>query len=294
MSRPRLISIGLLSTLLLAACVGVGESPGASVGSTGTPSSAIDHPTGATDVILRMATGGGLLAPGALLAEIPEFTLYGDGRVVFRDPAGSYVEPYRPDGIGLRLPFRTARLDEAQVQAILGDAIGRGGLGTARASYPPIGIADAPSTTFTLRAGGLDKQVTVGALGFEQPQPGPDDEARAAFQALARRLVAPELGGATAVDYAPSAYRGILSDAVDPSSTVQPRPWPWTTYGPDDFLPSTEPGAFATPTRTLSAADVGALQLDGVEGGASSIALKTADGKVYLLALRPLLPDEPS
>ncbi len=48
------------------------------------------------------------------------------------------------------------------------------------------------------------------------------------------------------------------------------------------------------PTRTLTAADVAALHLEGVEGGASSIALKTADGKVYLLALRPLLPDEPS
>lgn len=292
MSRPHLVPIGLLSTLLLAACVGVGASPGASVGPTGTPASAIDHPTGATEVILRMATGGGLLAPGALLSEIPEFTLYGDGTVVFRDPAKSYVEPYRPDGIGLRLPFRTARLDEAQVQAILADAIGRGGLGTAREVYPPIGIADAPSTSFTLRAGGLDKQVTVGALGFEQSRPSADDEARKAFLALAQRLVAPDLGGAIAVAYSPLAYRGILTEAQDPTSAIQPRAWPWTAFGPDDFMPSGDPTGLPTPTRTLTAADVAGLRIEGVEGGATSIALKTADGKVNLLALRPLLPDE--
>ena len=300
MSRLRLAPIGLLSTLLLAACVGTGGSPGESVPptpsptSTGTPTPTVDHPTGATAVILRMATGGGFLAPGALLTEIPEFTLYGDGTIIWRDPAKSYVEPARPDGIGLRLPFQTAHLSEADVQAILADAIGPGGLGAAREDYPPCCVADAPSTTFTLNAGGLEKVVTVGALGFDEPQSSPDDAARKAFAALAQRLVAPDLGDATVTDFAPGAYRGILTEGQpDPSVTVAPRPWPWTSFGPADFTPS-GPDGLPVPTRTLTAADVAALHLEGVEGGASSIALKAADGKVYLLALRPLLPDEPS
>jgi hypothetical protein len=300
MSRLRLAPIGLLSTLLLTACVGTGSSPGASAPPTpsqtptGTPTPAIDHPTGATAVILRMSTGGGFLAPGALLTEIPEFSLYGDGTVIFRDPAKSYVEPARPDGIGLRLPFQTAHLSEPQVQAILADAIGPGGLGTAREDYPPCCVADAPSTTFTLNAGGLEKVVTVGALGFDEPQSSPDDTARAAFAALAQGLVAPDLGGVTVTNFLPSAYRGILAEGQpDPSATVAPRPWPWTSFGPADFRPS-GPDGLAVPTRSLTTADVAALKLEGVEGGASSIALRTANGKVYLLALRPLLPDEPS
>jgi hypothetical protein len=300
MSRLRLASIGLLPIVLLAACVGTGGSPGASRGPgaspspTESPGPAIDHPSGATDVILRMATGGGFLAPGALLTEVPEFTLYGDGTVIFRDPATSYIEPMRPDGIGLRVPFQVAHLSEAQVQAILADAIGPGGIGTAREDYPPCCVADAPSTTFTIYSGGLEKVVTVGALGFDEPQSSPDAGARTAFAALARRLVAPNLGGATVADFVPGAYRGILIEGqLDPSGTVEPRAWPWTSFGPADFTPSGADG-LPVPTRTLTAADVAALHLEGVEGGANTISLKTDDGKTYLLALRPLLPDEPS
>ena len=298
MSRRRLAPIGLLSTVLLAACVGAGGSPGASGRPTASPTSAatptpaVEHPTGATAVILRMATGGGFIAPGTALTEVPEFSLYGGGTVVFRDPATSYIEPMRPDGIGLRVPFQVAHLSEAQVQALLADAIGPGGLGIARDDYPPCCVADAPSTTFTLNAGGIEKVVMVGALGFDEPQTSPDDAARKAFAALARRLVAPDLGGASVTDFVPSAYRGILTEEQPyPSVTVAPRTWPWTSFGPTDFTPS-GPGGLPVPTRTLTAADVAALHLDGVEGGANSIALKAADGKIYLLALRPLLPDE--
>lgn len=308
MSRLRLAPIGLLSTLIFTACVGVGASPGGSAAPSATPmasaspsqtpspssSPAIAHSTRPTDVILRMATGGGFVAPGTLLTEIPEFTLYGDGTVVFRDPAKSYVEPSAADSVGRRLPFQTVKLVESQVQAILVDAIGRGGLGTADEVYVPCCIADAPSTTFTLHAGGLAKTVTVGALGFDLPSPGPDQAERKAFQELAGRLVAPDLGTATSATYEPAAYRGILSDAVDPDPSMATRPWPWSTFGPDGFTTPADPGPLPVPRRTLTAADATALGITDLEGGGDSIALKTADGKVYLLALRPLLPDEQS
>jgi hypothetical protein len=44
-------------------------------------------------------------------------------------------------------------------------------------------------------------------------------------------------------------------------------------------------------TRTLTAADVEAIGIDGVGGGFSGLFLET-DGKLYSFALRPLLPDE--
>ncbi len=299
----RSASIGMVTGLLVAACVGAGTSPGASSspppsgapseGSSPPPASpAIEHATGPTALILRMSTGGGFVAPGVLLTEIPEFSLYGDGTVVFRDPAKMFVEPSPSDGISRLLPFTTARLSEPAVQAILADAIGAGGLGAARDQYVAGGIADAPSTMFTLHAGGLDKLVTVGALGFEQPARSPDAEARKAFQALAQRLVDPDLGGATQAGYSPAAYRGVLFDAIDVSPTAQTIAWPWTEFGPSGFKPSTDPSSMQTPTRTLTAADVAALGVDGVAGGAQSILLKTSDGRVFTLTLRPLLPDE--
>lgn len=307
MSRLRLAPIGLLSTILLSACVGVGASPGASAapsadpGTSPGPSQAaspssgavIAHPTGPKDVILRMATGGGFVAPGTLLAEIPEFSLYGDGTVVARDLATSYVEPSPPGGVAHRTPFQTAHLTEAEVQRILADTIGPGGLGDAKEVYVPCCVADAPSTTFTLRAGGLDKTVTVGALGIEAPSQGTDQAERTAFQELAARLVALDLG-TSAATYEPAAYRGVLSDAVSPDPSVATRPWPWTAFGPDGFTSSSAAGAMPIPTRTLSAADVEDLGIDDLEGGADAITLKTVAGKVYLLALRPLLPDERS
>ena len=197
--------------------------------------------------------------PAVLLTEIPEFTLYGDGTVVYRDPATSYIEPSPSDGVARRQAFQTAKLSEAQVQAILADAIGPGGLGTAEELYTPCCIADAPSTTFTLRTTDLDKTVTVGALGFDSPNQGADAAARAAFQALAKRLVAPDLGTVTPATYVPAAYRGILYDAVDISPSAPSTAWPWTTFGPDGFTVSSDPGAMQVPTRTLSADDVAAL-----------------------------------
>ena len=241
-----------------------------------------------------MSTGGGFVAPGALLTEIPEFSLYGDGTVIYRDPATSYSASPRPDGIEIRAPFQSAHLSETQVQAILADAMGPGGLAAAADNYPPCCVADAPSTIFTLSAGGLDKVVTVGALGFNEPQASPDDGSRAAFAALATRLVAPDVGSAAVSDYQPTAYRGILMEGqIDPSSSAAQRPWPWTDLGPADFSPS-GPTGLPVPIRTLTSDDVAALKIDGLEGGATGIALKTEDGKVYLLSLRPLLPDEKS
>jgi hypothetical protein len=42
----------------------------------------------------------------------------------------------------------------------------------------------------------------------------------------------------------------------------------------------------------MTAADVVALQLTGIEGGIQGLALKGPDGKAYTFLLRPLLADE--
>lgn len=287
----RLVPLALPTVVLLAACVGSAASPTAIGTPTAAPTLAIHHPTGATDVVLRMSTGGGFVAPGFLLTEVPEFSLYGDGTVVFRDPVDAPAALVPDDGIFRGAPFKTARLTEDQVQDLLAFAVGPGGLGIARDQYEPGGIADAPSTTFTLRVDGGEKTVSVGALDFDQPQPGPDASARTAFRQLAARLRRLDRNGIATTPFAPVAFRGILSDATGAVLGAQIRTWPWM-FGPDDFKAPADPNASASQTRTLTADEVAALKVDGIAGGAQSIALRTKDGRAFLLSLRPLLPDE--
>ena len=55
----------------------------------------------------------------------------------------------------------------AQRKTLLDYALNEGGLGAARAEYTDMMVADASTTTFTIKAGGLDKTVSVYALGME-------------------------------------------------------------------------------------------------------------------------------
>ncbi len=288
--RPAFLALS--TVVLVAACASGAASPSPTPSPTPVPTLAIEHAQGATDVVLRMSTGGGFVPAGFVLTEVPEFTLYGDGTVVFRNPADVPTAPVPDDGVIRSAVFKTARLSEAQVQELLEFAIGPSGLGIARAQYDPCCVADAPSTTFTVRAGGLNKEVSVGALDFEDPQPGPDSLVRRAFKGLAERLRNLDRNGIPSPAYVPTAYRGILFDGNGGGLGGPVHDWPWTAFGPDGFTAPADPNGFSIPTRTLTDADVAALKVPGVGGGAQSIALRTTDGKVFLLALRPLLPGE--
>ena len=156
-------------------------------------------------------------------------------------------------------------------------ALGPGGLATARDQYTPCCIADAPSTIFThpgrRREQARDRRCTGDGRAVAGPGHRRPDGLRCARRA-ARRT--PDLGGAVATTYEPAAYRGILFDAVDGSTSSPTIDWPWTAFGPSDFTVSGDPNAMQTPTRTLTASDVAALQLERLEGGADSIALHTS------------------
>ncbi len=301
MFRIRFPLFLLCSALLAAACAVPGGPTGSPAGSpSGGPSGGpsptpsalrIDHKTAATDLILRYQVGGGFVAPGFLLTEKPVFSLYGDGTAIFQESA----EPTAPqDGI-LRLQrLKIVRLPEDQVQDLLEFAIGPGGLGLARASYEEATVADAPTTTFELHAGGLDKIVSAYALGFEA-QPGPDSAARRALQMLADRLAGIDSPSLGARIYEPERYRAYLQTADVPIPGVQPIAWPWPSLTPDDFKPAGDPNAPDFPRRVLTADEVAALKLGEIFGGATGIQLRVHNGNgIYTLTLRPLLPDEQS
>jgi hypothetical protein len=306
LARMRPKSLALLS-ILLVACGGGASGSGAgptttppsstsaSASPTGAPTStgggfgAIEHATSPTDVLIRFEQGGGFVAPGFLATEAPIFTLYGDGTVIFRNPA---QDPLPSLGsVSPSRSFRTARLTEDQIQEVLEDALGQGGLGAARTSYLDNQIADAPTAVFTVHAGGISKSVSVYALGIDV-QDSADAPARAAFAALEARLENFDHGGAfSTTEYAPERYRGILMDGQ--AGAPDAKAWPWPEIGPTEFVANPDPNAFPLPTRVLSVAEVEALAVSPYRGGFQGLSLiGPGDGKTYSFSLRPLLPDE--
>jgi len=284
-----------LAALLAACTAGPGATP-TPAGPTPSPSPSpsptfgptdIEHPTGATDVVLRMEQGGGFVPMGFLVTQAPTFTLYGDGTVIFKqidtrvgDPMGGQAE----------LPWLVGHLVEADVQALLSFALTTGRLATARLQYDDPMIADAGSTIFQLNAGGVEKTVSVYAL-FDMSQPGPDAADRQGFSRLAAVLddfgsqVDVDLGEVTTYD--PELYRVILIEGFG-EPVAQPTDWPWDDLTLDDFPVGEEPG---NRSKILDREHVAKL-LDVPNGGHVGVWVTAVDGSVVSFGIRPLLPDE--
>lgn len=293
---PRRLTLLAVAMLAVGACAPPASpsgsaGPSGSPAPTGSPPGAIDHPTGATDVVLRFEEGGGFVPVEFTATNVPIFTLYGDGTILFRDPMDQPAADH--NGLLRYQPLKAARLSQDQIQELLGFAIGPGGLGVARDLYPDDHLADGGTAIFTLRAGGQEKTVSIVGL-VEGGVEGPDAGARRDFLALADRLRNfDEDGRYPTVPYEPVAYRGVL---METSGVVVPlHAWPWTTIGPGDFVAPKDPNApFQLPSRSLSPDELAALDLGDLRGGALGIYLQDADGKQWSLSIRPLLPDDKS
>ena len=125
-------------------------------------------------------------------------------------------------------------------------ALGEGGLGAARAQYLDMMVSDASTAIFTVNAGGVNKTVSVYALGLERterPTPRPQ-----ALAELRDHLVDIDQGGSIKTDeYAPERYRAILLEG-QPGAPDQ-KAWPWPDIRP--------PTSSATATRTRSSSRPG-------------------------------------
>ena len=299
----RLTSVVALA-LLLTACDGdivVGTytyppaaSAAASPTSSPSPSAgrfgAIEHATGRTDVVLRFEFIGGFVLPTFLATQAPIFTLYGDGSVIVRNPRET---PFPLVGsVAVGRPFLSVFLTEDQIQALLADALDRGGLRVARADYSANQVMDLPTAVFTINAGGISKQVAITGLGMDIGST-PDDAALAAFLALSTRLENfdnSDYNGTAS--WSSSRYRGSLLEGQ--AGAPDAMPWPWTTIAPADFVVDPDPNGFPLPARALSQAEVQAMRLTfPYDGGFQGLPLiGPGDGRIYSLSLRPLLPDE--
>jgi hypothetical protein len=309
----RLAVAGLASALVLAACSG-GSSPSptaspATAGPSTTPagspvasptaaSNAIAHPTGASELVLRFGEGGGFVMPTFAMIQVPHFSLYGDGTVIYRPASAPW--PETKPGEPMRFPpLQVAKMTEEQVQALLRDALGDGGLGIARERYENNQVADASTAVFTVNADGRQRRVSAYALGMlidDPANPNPDAAILTAMAGFAERLrnfdqeIAKGNGTAAGL-YFPTRFRASLLEGGLGGDGV-PRPWPWPTFGPEGFATVDQGDGFGFPSRAIGGLEMSLLGVEKPEGGVSGISLRAPNGTVYSLGIRPLLPDE--
>jgi hypothetical protein len=281
--KSRSLAIPIIAFALLAA------SCGRSTG-TGGDDSSIEHPTGANDLVLRVDTGGGFVAPSWALRQIPQFSLFGDGRLITEGPQ---IEIYP----GPALPNLVVQtISENGVQAILEAARAAGLMGQdAHYAYPC--ITDAPTTTFVLFANGEKHVVSAYALGTDQGScEASDAEARsklAAFQAklsdLSRWLPQGSVG--TESSFEPSEIRVYVqpySGPTDPGLRQSPIDWPLS--GPLVSFGRSESTFAPMRCGVVGGTDLNLLLPKAKR--ANELTPWRSGGKEYLLIFRPLLPDE--
>ena len=143
----------LLTALVLAA---------ADLTAAPTAPAAIGHPRTATDIVVRVTTGGGFVPVQVNLRALPSFTLYGDGTVVV---PGAVVQIFPGPAI---YPLVRSKLSERQVQALLQRARAAGLLARGTIAYGDMGamgVTDMPTTTVRINALGRHAQRSAYALG---------------------------------------------------------------------------------------------------------------------------------
>jgi hypothetical protein len=180
----------------------------------------IPHPTGARDIVVQLNEGYGYEPDLYIrMAEYPDFTLYGDGTAIYRNPSG----------------YHQARLDPAAVQGLL-----RLALNDLRFLELPadnglpgdLNVTDLPTATIRVAAAGQDYTVGAYALGIDLAQltqaaitPEPADAPRSRLLRLEQAIRA--LMADTAPAYAPAAVTLYIEDSgSDITAPDQPTPTP--------------------------------------------------------------------
>jgi hypothetical protein len=273
---------------VVAACGGSATAPqtggsaanAATAAATPVPANHIDHPIGRTDIVLRVGEEGGFMMMEWVMARVPRFTLYGDGRVLISAPAESAKAA--PGTLPTEV-LRETHLSEDEVQAVLRSTLVDGKVGVAKEEFPVM-VMDVPTTIIELQAGGVAKRIAVAGLGMEPP-PGPDAAVLTALARLVERLVAIP----TDADYAAPASVAVLAQ-TEPAPGSGTAAWPWPETAPAAFVQPPQ-DAFGFATHLLTPDESEAI---GTEPGdaAGPFTFDGPDGKAYVVVVRPALPEE--
>jgi hypothetical protein len=304
--RTRLTRRGFAGAVALGIVTGL-HHPGSAaqppVASPGASPAPIAHPTGADGLVLRIDISGGFVPASFLLTAMPDFSLYGDGRLIFLGPQ---IDIYPPPA----LPnLRTVRLTEQGIQQVLGEAQ-HAGLFEGSRTYQENQVADAATTTFMLNAANTSIVVSAYALGIGNDPAWSDEErtARAKLFAFAQQMATlPQSLPAAAIVEPEAAYKvdrlQVVAQPISPespastptpASTPIPQPpmdWPLATPLAAMGSPFQAPGHIGdTRCAEITGGDAHAL-IEALDA-ANALTPWRSDGQTYRVLVRPVLPDE--
>ena len=264
-----------LAPLLLCLALGACADP-ATVGEPSPTRSAAAYD--ADELVLQVRYEGGFVAPSTL-ADIPHWSLYGDGRILTQAAQiAIYPAPALP---GFQV---VATVSRETVARIVRDAREAGVDGEER-DYGTPPVADAATTVFELDDGTRTVTTRVYALDMDGAE---DNDARAKLKAFAEKLTSEEYAkadhaGALYEPRAIAVYATEYGDRPNQGVTVQDLTWD----GPD-------------PAAATEAAAGRCLLLTGDALATALPAFRKAnqltrwrhDGTAWAFVVRPLLPDE--
>ena len=255
---------------------------------TDAPISRVEHASGPADVILRLDSGPDLGVSelsGEFFQPGPEFTLYGDGTVVFRNDRAEHP---RVDGPIVRArPFTLAHLTEEQIQVLLQFALGEGGLVAACDRYEHRDTDAYGFLVITLQTDNFNKRVDVGGPSpvgalierLADYDPGPS---------VSTRNWAGDRHWGNLFEAASAIEIGLLPDPADVGIFA----WPWPSIAPADFVGRDE-GGWGDTRRVMSSAEAAVLGLSNHGGVVQRVYLLGPDGvTIYSFSLWPMQPDE--
>ncbi len=303
MSRKSMVVavMAAITTLVLAvtaAACGTSENPPGGEGSTSTtdassssttlPEGGISHPTGAEEIVIQVSTGGGFVPVEYNYTSLPQFSLYGDGRLIVPGPTTlQYPGPALPN-------LQTTTVSEETIQAMLA-AAKEAGLFQNGVDYGHPGVADVGTTTIVINADGTTYQSDIYALGFEDASglTTEQQQARAAVNDLMTKLNDPSVLGSEELVWEPYDFAAleVYSRAVDPATTgstdIEPNHLPWPL---EDLSTAGEEVFDGLRKVVVTGDDLETLRplLDQ----ATQITLWKSGDTEYNLWFRPLLPDE--
>lgn len=276
--------------------VGCGGGSGGNTSTTGaattTTLAPVDHAKGSSDLILQVSTSGGLIPIESKLTYTPEFSLYGDGRVI---ATGAQIAIYP----GPALPsLQTAVLSEAEIQSILHAAVAAG-LAKENVDYGKSNVTDMATTVVKLNVDGKSYETQIYALGAEEESSGltaAQEHARGMVDDFRGRLAT--LSGFVAQEPTWKTYEysslAVYSKVIDTTATttstdVAPNQLAWpladlATLGSDADNGFRKAVVAGQDLNTLSSSLKNATQ----------ITQWSSNDKLYNLYFRPLLPDEKS
>jgi hypothetical protein len=257
--------------LLVAACGDGSEDAPATATRTAGPSPSgsatpSEHPTGPAEVVIRLSSCGGLVFNQAVCDfGNPLFVAYGDGRILRLD--------------GAEGQWQEARLDEAGLQALIAFVLEEGRFAEQPDEWENTQVADAPTHSLEVNAGGLERTVSAYALGLSEQHQG--DPLYEAFFEVVRALAqgrAP--GGAFSAYEGPAVLFYQQVAAVEPGAAVL------------DLPAGVQPEGMLNQFRSSPVCGEPAAQLTSSVPGGRAALVRDGAGDHYLAGWRPLLPQD--